>query len=310
MNLPKSVKHEFKHFFIPHPHTHKKAHLISWQAVLVYLLMFVVLRMGLDAYGTTHPGVLGVSSDINYQTVIELTNKERAKEGLAPLKENSMLNTAASKKAANMFEENYWAHYSPSGKDPWGFIQGAGYRFTYAGENLARSFYSPEDVVAAWMASPTHRANIMSPKFQEIGIAVSEGTLLGQRTTLIVQEFGTPYEALASNPAPPVTTQPVVATQPIQAVDLAAVPVETSNNTPQVLNAQSSGLLTFTVDPYIVLKSFAYSVLILIATLLLLDLYIIRRRAVYRITSRHVSHLALLGVAASAISVLGPGAIL
>ena len=307
-------KHKLSHFFLPHPHTHKKAHLISWQAVALYLIMFLFLRLSVNSFGSAHPGVLGVSADINYKTVIELTNKEREKYGLPALKENSMLNTAAARKAANMFEENYWAHYSPSGKDPWGFIQGAGYRFSYAGENLARSFYNAQDVVNAWMASPTHRENILNPKYQDIGIAVADGILLGQHTTLIVQEFGTPYEAVATNPAPPTQTQPVVQTQQATPIADTSLPQpvtlpEPITSTPQVLNAQS-GFGGIVLDPNLILKSFAYSVLLLLGSLLILDMYIIHQRAVYRMSSRHVPHLVLLIVVAVTLYVLGPGAIL
>ena len=60
----------------------------------------------------------------------------------------------------------------------------------YAGENLAKGFRTAEGVHEAWMASPTHKENIMSPNYKDIGVAVVEGTLLGKETTLVVQMFG------------------------------------------------------------------------------------------------------------------------
>src|SRR3989344_8471861 len=203
------------HWFLPHKDTHKKAHLISWQALFIYVLLFILLQVGFSIISYTKPGVLGIASNIDQKRLIELTNAERAKQGLSAVSENAALDQAAQMKAQNMFSENYWAHFAPSGKSPWDFIQSAGYRFTYAGENLAKNFYNSDDVVVAWMNSPTHKDNLLNSKYKEIGIAVVDGVLNGQQTTLIVQMFGSsqaPTEQVASKqtPAPLVAEQPVV----------------------------------------------------------------------------------------------------
>src|ERR1035437_572245 len=109
------------HWFIPHKNTHKKAHLISWQALLIYALFFILLQVGFSIYSYTNPGVLGISSNIDPKTVITLTNIERQKNGLPPVIENQELDQAAKNKGDNMIAENYWAHFSPSGKTPWDF---------------------------------------------------------------------------------------------------------------------------------------------------------------------------------------------
>src|SRR3989338_676493 len=193
---------KLSHFFLPHPETHKKAHLLSFKALAVYILFFLMLSLTFRATNVYKPGVLGVESSISQSEVIRLTNIEREKNGLRAVSEDPRLNAAAMEKAKNMFEENYWAHFSPSGKDPWGFINGAGYKFSYAGENLAKSFYQSDEVVKAWMASRTHRENILNKHYLNIGIAVLEGTLNGEKTTLVVQEFGTPVDtAIAQIPS-------------------------------------------------------------------------------------------------------------
>lgn len=67
-----------------------------------------------------------------------------------------------------MFDENYWAHFAPSGKSPWDFILGSGYKFTFAGENLAKNFYNSQDVMNAWMASKVgHKENLLNSKYQK-----------------------------------------------------------------------------------------------------------------------------------------------
>ncbi len=275
------------HFFLPHPKTHEKARLISWEAILIYILLAIFLQVGFNLFATFKPGVLGVISNATRNEIINLTNQQRTRFNLSTLKENQMLNLAAEKKARNMFEENYWAHYSPSGKDPWGFIRSSGYKYYYAGENLARNFYTSKDAVDAWIASPTHKENIMSSKFKEIGVAVLEGTLNGEKTTLIVQMFG--------------------------ARDTSSLADENMSLKIQanVAGSKSMGTLGIpAVDRYAILKTLGLSVIITIFSLLLIDLVIMKKRGVERLASRHLPHLALLGLGASALINLKPGSIL
>ncbi len=288
------------HFFLPHPKTHKKAHLISIPALLTYIALFIFLQFSLSFINKVNPGVLGINSSINQQELITLTNAERAKNGLPPLAENPSLSQAALEKAKNMFEENYWAHYSPSGKDPWGFISRSGYKFTHAGENLARNFYTSNEVVQAWMASTAgHKENILNSKYQEIGIAVMEGTLNGEPTILVVQEFGRPIEAIAQIPEAN-TRGTSLQNEPTLAPTATAQP----NLTAGVVENKKL------IDPYKLNKNIAFSFLGFIGFLLIIDLYVIRRRAIHRIASHHLPHLALISVAMGALMSSSPGSIL
>lgn len=299
---------------IPHRDTHKKAHLISWQAILVYILLFGLLQLGFKYIALVKPGILGIASNVNQQKLIELTNAERQKLSLGTLSENSALDQAAVAKAANMFEENYWAHFSPSGKDPWGFIKSAGYGFSVAGENLAKNFQNSDDVVVAWMNSPSHRDNIVNSKYKEIGIAVVNGTLNGEETTLVVQMFGTPasgFVASVSNlaeqvssaaplvtqttPIPTVAATPVVTASPVIPIPITAV-AATQNKNAQVL-----------IDPFRLSQGTAMSIISIMFVLLLVDLYVLRRRGVFRITSNHIAHMSLLAVAAGVVMSSHPG---
>ncbi len=294
---------KLSHFFFPHPETHKKAHLLSFKALAVYILFFLALTLSFKTVNIYKPGVLGVSSSIDQQDLIRLTNIEREKNGLSSVSEDQRLNTAALEKAKNMFAENYWAHFSPSGKDPWGFINGEGYRFSYAGENLAKSFYKSDDVVKAWMASRTHKENILNKNYQNIGIAVLEGTLNGEKTTLVVQEFGKPLDtAIAANP----TGGKV---QSIQTSQSTASP-GLIQGSKILIASDKQGFEGVITDPYLAFKISGLSLLIGLFILIALDLYIIRRRAIYRISARHLPHLALISVAASVLFNINPGQIL
>lgn len=287
-----------RNWFIPHKDTHKKAHLISWHALVIYVLLFILLQVSFSIIGYTKPGILGISSNIDQKRLIELTNKEREKQGLPPVLENEALNKAAALKARSMFSENYWAHFAPSGRTPWDFILGSGYKFTYAGENLAKNFYQSDDVVAAWMASQTHRDNLLNLRYEDIGIAVVDGVLNGERTTLIVQMFGTTQG---------ITSRPVVNFGGQQI----AVSKEEYNQKPQlVASIQTPSVGKSLIDPHQFSKTAAISLISLMAILLIVDMLVLYRRGVFRLSSHHLAHMSILSITLMSILTSHPGDIL
>lgn len=175
-----------KEFFIPCKKNKYKPYLLSRTAVAVYSIFLILV----NSFG----GLIGIqktyASEITTSNIIYLANQSRSSDGLNTLSENGKLDSAALTKANNMFELQYWDHYGPNGESPWQFIKAAGYDYVYAGENLAKGFKTAEGVHEAWMASTTHRANIMSPNYEDIGVAVVTGVLLGSQTILVVQMFG------------------------------------------------------------------------------------------------------------------------
>ncbi len=134
--------------------------------------------------------------------VIAYTDEARVSEGGQALLENELLDAAAQAKAEDMAARGYFAHVGPDGEEPWVWIERAGYEYVYAGENLAVRFNDSKDVVDAWMASPTHRANIVKAHYQEIGVGLAEGTYKGGPATFVVQYFGSPQKAAAAAPVP------------------------------------------------------------------------------------------------------------
>lgn len=287
----------WQNWFIPHKETHKKAHLISWEGLVIYILIFILLQVSFSIISYTKPGVLGITGSIDQKKLIELTNIERQKMGLSPVSENSALNKAAELKAQNMFSENYWAHFAPSGKTPWDFILGAGYRFTFAGENLAKNFYSSEEIVKAWMASSTHRDNLLNSKYKDIGIAVTEGVLNGQKTTLVVQEFGT-TELLAAKPAVEVSGKQI------------AVPKQDLVNPYELVKSAETKQGAALLNPYSISKIAGFSVITVIISLLIIDFWALRKRGVFRLSSHHIAHMALLSLTAGSLFMASPGSIL
>ncbi len=141
-----------------------------------------------------------LADGITAQKVVQLVNRERLSQGINALVENIALNKAAQDKANDMIKNDYFAHTSPSGVSPWYWIEKNGYNYKYAGENLAINFTSVDNQHEAWMASQTHRKNILNPSYKEIGVAVAEGKVDGNISTITVQLFGTEMVAVSRSP--------------------------------------------------------------------------------------------------------------
>lgn len=140
-----------------------------------------------------------VEGGLSVQGIILATNQERQKQGLPYLNLNSKLQDAAEKKLQDMFKNQYFEHVSPSGESVSDVVRRAGYEYIVVGENLALGIFAgDEKVVAAWMASPGHRKNILDARYQEIGVAVGQGMYQGRKQWLIVQHFGKPLTACSS----------------------------------------------------------------------------------------------------------------
>ena len=108
------------------------------------------------------------------QEVVDLTNEERAKQGLEPLTADAELSKVARAKSQDMKDNNYFDHNSPTYGSPFDMMKQFGISYTAAGENIAQGQKTPEEVVEAWMNSEGHRANILNSKFTHIGVGYVE----------------------------------------------------------------------------------------------------------------------------------------
>ncbi|SMQ64636.1 uncharacterized protein, YkwD family [Bacillus sp. OV166] len=110
------------------------------------------------------------------QKVVDLTNQERAKNGLPALKVDVTLSKMAHEKSRDMSANGYFSHTSPTYGSPFDMMKKYGITYRYAGENIAMGQRTPEEVVKAWMNSEGHRKNILSPNYNYIGVGyVSQG---------------------------------------------------------------------------------------------------------------------------------------
>lgn len=125
----------------------------------------------------TIPDLSGVKS-IESQ-VIQLTNQERAKNGLKPFTVNWELSRVARYKAMDMRDKNYFSHTSPTYGSPFDMIKNFGIAYRTAAENIAAGQTTPAAVVKAWMNSPGHRANMLSTSTNQIGVGYAKGGSYG-----------------------------------------------------------------------------------------------------------------------------------
>jgi len=119
------------------------------------------------------------SSEINVPNVLARMNEYRAAEGLPPLRVDARLAKAAEDRMRHMEELGYWKHESPDGMSPFVWLAARDYAYAFAGENLANGYETAGVLVESWMESPGHRANILSRNYQDVGIAIIEGSTTG-----------------------------------------------------------------------------------------------------------------------------------
>ena len=198
-------------WFIPSKKNKFHPHALRPVGLVVFLLLFIAIPPLYNVVAAKQMQVLGYATNITLSDVLAQTNQQRVAAGLPAFTLDSQLNSAAYAKANDMFAKNYWAHVAPDGTTPWYFITSAGYSYQSAGENLAKDFNTSSGVVSGWMGSATHKANILSSTYTDVGIAVVDGTLLGSQTTLVVAMYGL-RNAPASTPAPIQTAAPVQST--------------------------------------------------------------------------------------------------
>ena len=195
------VSHHAKRMLVPHKVNGYRPHLIRAQGLIAVLVVAVLAQVAYSITTTGNLQVLGRTSNIDTAQLLSDTNKERELQNLGDLKINDQLSQAAFLKAQDMLANNYWAHTSPSGVEPWKWFGDVGYNYSVAGENLAKNYPTADATVEAWMNSETHRANILNDKYVDVGFAVVEGTLEGRATTLVVATYGAPVTFAATQGA-------------------------------------------------------------------------------------------------------------
>ncbi len=168
-------------------------------------------QAGLRALNAGPAPALRNQSQEFIQRVVDLTNQERARQGLAPLTLDAALCSSAQAHSEDMATHNFFDHTGSDGSDVGQRIARAGYGALYAyGENIAAGQTSPEEVVDAWMNSESHRSNIVSPYYHDIGVAdvYNANSTYGHYWTQDLASHG------PNPPPPPPTALPPTAVPP------------------------------------------------------------------------------------------------
>jgi hypothetical protein len=283
------VKDFFLHLFTPKESNNHRAKILHHTNLFLTIVFLLLTSFFVQRLKVSFPSVLGVAADISSQELLILTNQERQNSGVTPLYFNEKLTEAAAKKAQDMFEYGYWAHNSPTGKTPWVFIKSSGYKYVYAGENLARGFSSAEDVVKAWMASPDHKANMLSSNYQDVGFAVKVGELNGEETVLIVEELGN-------------LNMPIVGSKNVE-IATASQKTTAVKNVTSVDRQPLINSLSFGSNIYVM-------VILMFIFVFLLDMIIIEKKKVMRFVGHNIDHVLYLLMALALVGVLSKGVII
>jgi hypothetical protein len=207
---------KLKHYLIASEQNDYKPWILTPMALGVFCLVIWGIRLLAPATITL------AQSTIDAQDLMNRINDQRSQRFIPTLNTNSKLISAASGKADDMLKRSYFSHVDPDGNYVWGRIEAAGYApYLTLGENLAMDFNSASDVVDAWMNSPTHRSNIVNPKFQDQGLASVAGLFEPNHNSIIVVSlFGALMATKSSNasalinPPPPPAATPVIQNPP------------------------------------------------------------------------------------------------
>lgn len=281
----------FLHFFTPRHSNNHKAKALHISSISTYIVLLLVFQIVITAFAKFQPGVLGYASNITASDLLKYSNAARKGAGVGELVLNGQLTTAAEAKAADMFANQYWAHTSPSGRDPWSFISDSGYAYLFAGENLARDFGDSKSVVDAWMNSPSHKENLLNSRYQDVGFAVVNGKYNGYETTLVVQMFGAKSAVTPSvEPEKPVTLVPATVPTP----------------TPAVLGNVNAPKM----DLFLITKDVSLGLIVLLLGILMIDSVLVYRRKAVRLSGHNLAHLIFLIGLLVVLNFIGRGLVL
>ena len=283
--------------FLPHKKNNHKPKVLHNTSLTFFIGFIMVVQLTFNFVARAAPGVLGVESSITPEQIIFLTNQERAEENLAPLRSDPLLVEAARQKAADMLTLDYWAHDSPLGRKPWWFIKNSGYDYLYAGENLARDFVDSENVVVAWMNSPTHKDNVINSNYEDIGVAVVEGIFQGRETTLVVQMFGRKSQ-VAALPETAKEESKTISEVLAQEVAVERGSFERLTNKIPIANS------------FEISKVISIVLLVILLLVLVIDVVVINKKKIFRISGKSLIHFFFLTIMALAIFFAKQGAIL
>lgn len=321
----------FHHLFTPQKNNNFRAKLLHLDVLVGFMCVLALMSLFIQNPFVKSSNVLGVATDVSIDRLYSLTNEKRVSEGLSVLTLNAKLSDAARRKAADMFQYDYWAHNNPqTGATPWTWIKASGYTYELAGENLAKNFLFSNDVIDGWMNSPTHRANILKKEFKDVGFAVVNGTIGGEETTLVVQTFGTPVNIIIPTAVPKPTTLPTniprsstatlqptsipvvkgnisissSSTKPNESVSSASLVTSSSSINQDIVIAKTQKTPSSSMSGTKLLYNGFYIFIFLFIVALLADWYIATHNKLIRLHSKNLAHIVFIIILAIGVYIM------
>ncbi len=206
----------------------------SQKTIILAIITLLTIRIGLGfSYSS--------ATDLSPDNIASAVNKARSQRNISTLAYNLRLAAAADFKAHDMITRSYFSHTDPDGKYIWDKISEEGYKpYTVLGENLAVDFFSTEGLMAAWIESPTHRANILNADFKDQGIGVADGnggkysmaianTFGAQPSIQVTQKTVTEPVPKPVSEAPAPTPKPVAVTAPQTTPEKPSVEIDSNS---------------------------------------------------------------------------------
>lgn len=221
----------FKRLFIPCDDNNYRPKILEGKYLIYILLLACFLRLSTFLFFWQLPNT-SFFADISKMVLIENLNSERSDLKLGKLKENALLNKAASLKANDMMQNGYFSHTSPTGVTPWYWFKKVGYDYKSAGENLGVGFVDSNELHQAWNESPSHKANLVNKNYKDIGISFLEGNFQGSQTIIVVQLFGAQKLFPTIKPQIPVIATTTTTIVPVIKPIVPTVPVAPAVPTP------------------------------------------------------------------------------
>lgn len=315
-----TISYFLNHLLLPGYSNNQKAKILHNESIFLLILVLVMGQVLINFFPILGLKVLGYASQISIDEVIRLTNEKRISSGVSNLSYNPLLAAAAKAKGEDMLAKDYWAHVAPDGTQPWKFFNDVGYKYKYAGENLAKDFSSPQAAVDAWMASPSHKENLLSANYDEIGVAVVEGDLNGVDTTIIVQLFGKRYSTNIAS-----ATTNVSAKTEVPQTSISPRPTNTPvpSPTPTIILENSGEIaeqydiprgkptpFEVLISPFSTKKGFSAATTSVLLITFAVDAIYLAKRKVARVGGRTFAHIIFLGMILAIIILVQSGEIL
>lgn len=299
-----------KHYFVPHAQNNWLPHILQARRTVFYSAVFLAMKLIVIGFVLLIPAEAYLLPDVlagQARTLFSLTNDLRRERALPLLQGEVLLERSATVRAADMAENGYFSHEGPGQRTLAYFLRLVGYNYRVAGENLAMGFPDAESLFAAWVASPSHYANLVDRDYRQFGVGLQGGAFNGQPTVYVVEHFGDPAAALAEvpparplarapRPAPRgrVVARPAPEPAAVQGEKLTPLLMPERPATPLARYVQGRRALSPLTHLFTVARIIYLGAIIFFSAALLLTIFIEIRRQHYHVIAQTLGLLCLL----------------